>query len=229
MKRFLKFMKAKSEKRSFFLDDELLEYILSSSTETDRVQKSLIDETSALGWVSRMQISPDQGNFLTMLTKAVQPSFAVEVGTFTGFSALAIARGLPENGQLLCCDVSAEWTDIAKRYWREAEVDGSIELVLAPALETLEKLPDGQEIDFAFIDADKANYIHYYEAILSRLSDNGLIIVDNVLWSGRVIDESANDGDTIAIRNFNVHVRNDVRVLCSMLSVGDGVSVIQKK
>ena len=228
MKKLRKLKKNKKEKRSFFLDDSILEYIFSSSTEMDGIQRSLINETSALGWVSRMQISPDQGNFLTMLAKATQPKFAVEVGTFTGFSALAIARGMPSDATLLCCDISEEWTDIAKRYWREAKVDEKIELVLAPALETLEKLSGSKQIDFAFIDADKRNYINYYEAILSRLSENGLIVVDNVLWSGRVVDARVGDEDTVAIRDFNKYIKNDDRVTCAMLSIGDGVSVIQR-
>ena len=229
MKNIFKFLKQERGNRSFFLEDKIVDYIFSSSTEIDRVQKSLIDETANLGWVSRMQISPDQGNLLTMLVKALRPNFAVEVGTFTGYSALSIAKGLPANAKLLCCDVSETWTDIAKRHWKQAGVEGKIDLILAPALETLEKIAEGQQIDFAFIDADKGNYINYYEAILNRLSENGLIVVDNVLWSGRVVDDSINDEDTIAIRNFNQHVKNDERVLCAMLSIGDGVSVIQKK
>ncbi|MEC7845712.1 MAG: class I SAM-dependent methyltransferase [Actinomycetota bacterium] len=229
MKNIFKFLKQERGNRSFFLEDKIVDYIFSSSTEIDRVQKSLIDETANLGWVSRMQISPDQGNLLTMLVKALRPNFAVEVGTFTGYSALSIAKGLPANAKLLCCDVSETWTDIAKRHWKQAGVEGKIDLILAPALETLEKIPEGQQIDFAFIDADKGNYINYYEAILNRLSESGLIVVDNVLWSGRVVDDSINDEDTIAIRNFNQHVKNDERVLCAMLSIGDGVSVIQKK
>tara|TARA_B100000700_G_C14944150_1_gene808300 strand:- start:490 stop:1182 length:693 start_codon:yes stop_codon:yes gene_type:complete len=229
MKKILRYFKEEDNHRSFFLDPEILEYIFASSSETDHVQRALMDETAALGAISRMQISPDQGNFLTMLVKVAAPKFAVEIGTFTGFSALAIAKGLPDNGMLLCCDISETWTDVAKRYWGQAGVSSKIDLILAPALETLEKLPSGQQIDFAFIDADKGNYKNYYEAILSRLSDNGLIVVDNVLWSGRVVDENAQDQDTIAIRDFNQYVKNDDRVNCVMLSIGDGVSIINKK
>ena len=228
MKKIRDLLSKKTDRRSFFLDENLVEYIEESSTATDQVQRSLIEETSTLGWVSRMQISHDQGNFLTMLVKATQAQFAVEVGTFTGYSALAIARGLPADAKLLCCDISEDWTDIARRHWREAGVEDKIDLVLAPALETLDELPLTRNIDFAFIDADKKNYINYYESILSRLSENGLIVVDNVLWSGRVVDANANDHDTIAIREFNEHIRNDARVSCAMLSIGDGVSVIQK-
>ena len=228
MKRF--FTKQKAEdKRSFFLEDELLDYIISHSAPADQVQEALIEETAELGWVARMQISVDQGNFLTMLVKAVRPKFAVEIGTFTGFSSISIARGLPEDGSLLCCDVSEKWTAIARTYWERAGLNDKIELVLAPAMETLDSLSEDTKIDFAFIDADKGNYRNYYEAVLSRLSNHGMIVIDNVLWSGRVIDESANDEDTHAIKDFNSHIRNDDRVTCTMLSIGDGVSLIQKK
>ena len=228
MKRF--FAKQKAEdKRSFFLEDELLDYIMSHSAPADQVQEALIEETAELGWVARMQISVDQGNFLTMLVKAIRPKFAVEIGSFTGFSSISIARGLPEDGSLLCCDVSEKWTAIARTYWERAGLNDKIELVLAPAMETLDNLSEDTKIDFAFIDADKGNYKNYYEAVLSRLSNHGMIVIDNVLWSGRVIDESANDEDTQAIKDFNSHIRNDDRVTCTMLSIGDGVSLIQKK
>ena len=141
MKKIRELLSKKTDRRSFFLDENLVEYIEESSTATDQVQRSLIEETSTLGWVSRMQISHDQGNFLTMLVKATQAQFAVEVGTFTGYSALAIARGLPADAKLLCCDISEDWTDIARRHWREAGVEDKIDLVLAPALETLDELP----------------------------------------------------------------------------------------
>jgi len=228
MKRF--FTKQKiEEKRSFFLEDDLLDYIMLHSGPADQIQEALIEETVELGWVARMQISVDQGNFLTMLVKAIRPKFAVEIGTFTGFSSISIARGLPENGSLLCCDVSEKWTAIARTYWKKAGLNEKIDLVLAPAMETLDSLPEDTEIDFAFIDADKGNYKNYFEAVLSRLSDHGMIVIDNVLWSGRVIDERANDEDTHAIKDFNSHIRNDDRVTCTMLSIGDGVSLIQKK
>jgi len=228
MKRF--FTKQKiEEKRSFFLEDDLLDYIMLHSAPADQIQEALIEETVELGWVARMQISVDQGNFLTMLVKAIRPKFAVEIGTFTGFSSISIARGLPENGSLLCCDVSEKWTAIARTYWKKAGLNEKIDLVLAPAMETLDSLPEDTEIDFAFIDADKGNYKNYFEAVLSRLSDHGMIVIDNVLWSGRVIDERANDEDTHAIKDFNSHIRNDDRVTCTMLSIGDGVSLIQKK
>ena len=217
------------EKRSFFLDDELLDYIMLHSSPADQIQNALIAETADLGWVSRMQISVDQGNFLTMLVRSIRPRFAVEIGTFTGFSAISIARGLPDGSSLLCCDVSEEWTSIARTYWERAGLDDRIDLVLAPAMQTLSSLSEDTEIDFAFIDADKGNYKNYYEAVLSRLSHHGMIVIDNVLWSGRVTLDSAIDEDTRSIKDFNNHIRNDDRVTCTMLSVGDGVSLIQKK
>ena len=162
-----------------------------------------------------------------MLVAAVRPSFAVEVGTFTGFSSLAIARALPAGGRLLCCDVSTEWTDIARRHWAMAGVDDRIDLVVAPALETLRALPAEQHVDFAFLDADKTGYLAYYEELVPRLSPHALIAVDNVLWSGRVLDAGADDADTVALRAFNDHVIADDRVTSVLLSVGDGVNLIR--
>ena len=175
-------------------------------------------------------LHPDEGKFLYELSsEECRERFAVEIGTFTGFSAISIARGLPDGSSLLCCDVSEEWTSIARTYWERAGLDDLIDLVLAPAMQTLSSLSEDTEIDFAFIDADKGNYKNYYEAVLSRLSDHGMIVIDNVLWSGRVTHDSAIDEDTRAIKDFNSHIRNDDRVTCTILSVGDGVSLIQKK
>ena len=218
----------KSYHRSFFLDEELFEYILNHTSQPDENQKSLIDTTSGLGKVSAMQIAQDQGVFLYMLVAAIQPEFAVEIGTFTGYSSLAIAKALPENGKLLCCDVSEEWTSIARKYWKKAGVDKKIELVIAPANETLANLPDDKKIDFAFIDADKGGYLEYYEAIVPRLSEHGLIAIDNVLWSGRVVNPEISDDDTVSIRNFNNHVSQDKRVSSVILSIGDGLTLVKR-
>ena len=160
---------------------------------------------------------------------AVRPLFAVEVGTFTGYSSLAIARALPEGGRLLCCDVSEEWTTVARRHWEAAGVADRIDLVIGPAADTLAGLPAELRVDFAFIDADKGGYLDYYEALVPRLSPHGLIAVDNVLWSGRVVDPDAEDADTVAIRAFNDHVAADPRVEAVMLSVGDGVTLIGQR
>jgi caffeoyl-CoA O-methyltransferase len=213
--------------RSFFLTDDLLSYMLEHSSKPDDIQESLKTETQALGDISRMQVAHDQAMFLFMLVSACQPSFAIEIGTFTGYSSLSIARGLPVNGRLVCCDISDDWTSIARKHWEQANLLDQIDLILAPALETLNALPDDTKIDFAFIDADKGNYIEYYEAILPRISKRGLIVADNVLWSGRVLDEDAIDADTLAIQNFNRHIANDNRITSVMLSVGDGLTVIQ--
>ena len=213
--------------RSFFLDKALDGYVQAHSPAVDDVQQSLIGATAALGPLARMQVAPDQAAFLAVLVAAVRPSFAVEVGTFTGFSSLAIARALPAGGRLLCCDVSTEWTDIARRHWAMAGVDDRIDLVVAPALETLRALPTDQHVDFAFLDADKTGYLAYYEEIVPRLSPHALIAVDNVLWSGRVLDAGANDADTVALRAFNDHVIADDRVTSVLLSVGDGVNLIR--
>ena len=215
--------------RSFFLDEALHHYVVSHSATPDDIQMSLIETTAALGPLAFMQVAPDQGAFLSLLVGAVRPFFAVEVGTFTGYSSLAIARALPEGGRLLCCDVSEEWTTVARRHWEAAGVADRIDLVVGPAADTLAGLPAAARVDFAFIDADKGGYLDYYEALVPRLSPHGLIAVDNVLWSGRVVDPNAEDAETVAIRAFNDHVAADPRVEAVMLSVGDGVSLIGRR
>tara|TARA_B100000700_G_scaffold75726_1_gene84751 strand:+ start:444 stop:1127 length:684 start_codon:yes stop_codon:yes gene_type:complete len=218
----------KPRPRSFFLNEELFEYILEHTSMPDKNQKSLISKTSKLGRVSAMQISQDQGMFLHMLVSVIRPKFAVEIGTFTGYSSLAIAKALPENGKLLCCDVSEEWTAIAREHWIKAGVEEKIDLVIAPASKTLADLPVDKKIDFAFIDADKSGYLEYYEAIVPRLSEHGLIAIDNVLWSGRVVHSEVSDSDTISIKKFNDHVSEDERVSSVMLSIGDGLTLVKR-
>ena len=218
-----------ADHRSFFLGEALHDYVLAHTTAGDAVDGSLSDATRELGGVARMQVARDQGVFLSMLVSAVRPRLAVEVGTFTGASALAIARALPDGGRLLCCDVSEEWTAIARRHWEAAGVSDRIDLVIAPAIQTLRALPDDTPVDFAFIDADKTGYLAYYEELVPRLSDHGLLVVDNVLWSGRVMDPSVFDDDTVALREFNSRVMADDRVDVVMLSVGDGVSVARRR
>ena len=218
-----------ADQRSFFLGEALHDYVLAHTTAGDAVDGSLSDATRELGDAARMQVARDQGMFLSMLVSAVRPRLAVEVGTFTGASALAIARALPDGGRLLCCDVSEEWTAIARRHWEAAGVSDRIDLVIAPAIQTLRALPDDTPVDFAFIDADKTGYLAYYEELVPRLSDHGLLVVDNVLWSGRVMDPSVFDDDTVALREFNSRVMADDRVDVVMLSVGDGVSVARRR
>jgi caffeoyl-CoA O-methyltransferase len=215
--------------KSFLLTPELAAYIVGHGTPPDAQQLALIDETRALGPVAGMQIAPEQGAFLTLLTRAVGARNAVEVGTFTGYSSLCIARGLPADGHLLCCDVSDEWTAIARRAWASAGVADRIELRLAPAADTLRSLPREETIDLAFIDADKPGYPVYYEEILGRLRPNGLVLVDNVLWDGRVVQPDADDDNTRAIRAFNDMVAADDRVEAVMLPVADGLTLCRKK
>src|SRR5262245_8223694 len=166
------------------ITSELYAYVLAHRSERDPVLAALAAETHELGGVSMMQVAPEQGAFLTLLARAIGAKSAVEVGTFTGYSALCVARGLPEDGTLLCCDVNEEWTGIGRRYWEKAGVAKKITLRIGPALETLRRLPATPQFDMAFIDADKPNYHNYYEEILARLRPNGVLLFDNVLWMG---------------------------------------------
>lgn len=216
--------------KSFFLSPELHRYVVDHGAAPDEIQQGLIDETAALGSVSGMQIAPEQGQLLTLLTSLVGARSAVEVGTFTGYSSLAIARALPDDGHLLCCDISDEWTSIARTAWEAAGVADRIDLRLAPALETLQSLPLEAVIDFAFIDADKGGYQSYYDELLPRLRPNGLIAVDNTLWSGDVLESSGStESDTLALRAFNDAVTADDRVETVLLTVGDGLTIIRKR
>ena len=216
-----------ADHRSFFLDEALYRYVLDHTSPADEVQDALAEATTALGPQARMQVARDQAIFLSMLTAALRPRLAVEVGTFTGASSLAIARMLPDGGRLLCCDVSEEWTEVARRHWEAAGVADRIDLVIAPAIETLRDLPANAVVDLAFIDADKTGYLGYYEELVPRLAPHGLIVVDNVLWSGRVLDPTVDDADTVALRKFNDRVVSDERVDVVVLSIGDGVSLIR--
>lgn len=205
-------------------------YVASLVTETE-AQKKLRKETAKLP-LAMMQIGPDQGAFLTLLVGAIGAKNAIEIGTFTGYSALAIARALPKSGKLICCDVSEEWTSMARKAWKEAGLERRIELRLAPALDTLEGLiGKGKEggFDFAFIDADKTGYDAYYEACLKLLRPGGLIALDNMLWSGAVADKAAKDKDTLALRALNKKIAGDARVDAALLTVGDGIMLARKK
>jgi caffeoyl-CoA O-methyltransferase len=213
------------EPKATVLTSEVHAYLVDHGTPPDDVQRALIDETAALGPFSRMQVAPEQGAFMTVLTRLLDARFAVEVGTFTGYSALCIAQGLAPGGRLLCCDVSEEWTAIARRYWAQAGVANRIDLRVGPAIETLRGLSSDASIDLAFIDADKGGYRDYYEEIVSRLRPGGVVLVDNVLWSGRVVDASAADADTAAIRAFNDYVAADSRVDVVMLPIADGLTL----
>jgi len=218
-----------SEPKSFHLGPEIHHYLVAHGTPQDAVLRDLAEETARLGPISMMQIAPEQGAFMTLLARAIGAKRVVEVGTFTGYSALCIARGLPDEGRLLACDVSEEWTAVAKRYWERAGVASRIELRLGPALETLSSLPAEPGFDMGFIDADKPSYPAYYEEILKRLRPGGLILVDNVLWFGRVADPAADDEQTLAIRAFNDLVAADSRVDCVMLPISDGLTILRKR
>lgn len=211
--------------------DAIAGYVASLVAAETEAQRRLRAETARLPQ-SMMQIGADQGAFLTFLVGAIGAQRAIEIGTFTGYSAIAIARALPRSGQLLCCDVNEQWTAIAQRYWKEAGLDKRIELKLAPALDTLEALiGKGKEgsFDFAFIDADKTGYDAYYEACLKLLRPSGVIVLDNMLWGGAVVDPKANDRDTDAIRALNAKIANDARVDASLITIGDGVMLVRKK
>jgi caffeoyl-CoA O-methyltransferase len=208
---------------------DLGRYLLDNSTQPDQILTDLVDETRrAVPERMSMQISADQGQLLTMLVQVTGARSVVEVGTFTGYSSICLARGLPPDGHLLCCDVSEEWTAIARRNWDKAGLSDRIELRLGPAADTLRSLPIEPQFDLAFIDADKGGYPVYYEEILQRLRPGGLICVDNVLWSGRVADRSITDGNTQVIRDFNEMVAADPRVTVVVLAVADGLSLIRK-
>jgi caffeoyl-CoA O-methyltransferase len=216
--------------KSPWLSDELHAYIVGHGTPPDDIQQRLIDETAALGGVSKMQIAPEQGAFMTLLCRVSAARRVIEVGTFTGYSALALSRGLPDDGRLLCCDVSEEWTAIARRYWKEAGIDNKIELRIAPALDTLRSLPIGDELDLAFIDADKENYLAYAEEIIPRLRQGGLLLVDNTLWSGEVADPTIVEGDNLlAIRAFNDAFAADPRLDVVILPISDGLTLARKR
>jgi caffeoyl-CoA O-methyltransferase len=200
------------------------DYLLAHSESADAVLRDLAEETHReLADRAVMQISHDEGELLTMLVRLTGARQAVEVGTFTGYSSICIARGLPDDGHLLCCDVSEEWTSIARRYWERAGVADRIELRVASALETLRSLPGGRDLDFAFIDADKTGYASYFEEIVTRTRPGGLIVLDNMLRDGRVLDPQ-NDDDR-AIGALNDALLADDRVDVVLLPVRDGVSL----
>ena len=217
--------------RTIALDDRLYDYLRAVSLREPALLARLREETSALP-AARMQIAPEQGQFMAMLVRLLNAREILEIGTFTGYSALAMALALPPDGRIVACDINDEWTAIGRRYWREAGVAERIDLRLAPALQTLEALlaDGGQDrFDFAFIDADKTGYRAYYEACLKLVRPGGLIAVDNTLWDGRVADNSVQDADTCAIRAFNAALHDDVRVDVSLVPIGDGLTLARRR
>ena len=219
---------ATSGVKSFLLGPEMHEYLVGHGTPPDAVLTELAQATrDRVGVMAMMQVAPEQGAFMTLITRLIGARSAIEVGTFTGYSALCIARGLPDDGQLICCDVSEEWTSVGRPYWEKAGVADRIDLRIAPAVETLKSLPNERTFDLAFIDADKINYPVYYEELLTRIRPGGLIMVDNVLWGGAVVDPSNDQENTIAIRAFNDLVAGDDRVEAVMIPLSDGITLIR--
>ena len=215
--------------RTIPIDSALAQYIEQTYTPEDDVWRRLRAETARLP-AAGMQIGPDQARLLGWLVRLIGARRCLEIGTFTGASALAVAQALPDDGRLICCDVSAEWTAIARKFWTKAGVADKIELRLAPALQTLAELRRSgtPPFDFAFIDADKEPLPSYFEAVLELIRPNGLIAVDNTLWGGAVADPSRRDPDTDAIRRFNQTIARDSRVDVALLTVGDGLTLARK-
>jgi caffeoyl-CoA O-methyltransferase len=217
--------------RTLPLTEPLYDYLLEVSLREPPLLARLRAETEALP-LSAMQIAPEQGQFMALLIELIGARRTLEVGTFTGYSALCVALALPADGQVVACDVSDDFTEVARRYWTEAGVDDKIDLRLAPALDTLDSLLDegqAETFDFTFIDADKENYDGYYERSLQLVRSGGLIVIDNVLWSGSVIDPDKQDKDTQAIRDLNAKLRQDRRIGLSLLPLGDGLALARKR
>jgi len=212
------------------MTDPLYEYMLNTWLRESDALKALREETAQLE-MSAMQISPDQGQFMAFLVTLLSAKRIIEVGTFTGYSALAMALATAEDAKIICCDVSDEWTSIGKKYWKKAAVENKIDLRLAPALDTLKDLLAKGEnsFDFAFIDADKTNYDAYYEACYSLVKPNGIIAIDNVFWGGSVVDASQQDDDTNAIRALNEKLQHDKRIDLSIVPIGDGLTLARKR
>ncbi|MBI1774920.1 MAG: class I SAM-dependent methyltransferase [Proteobacteria bacterium] len=217
--------------RTIELTQRLYDYLLGASLREPEVLQQLREETASMTGAG-MQISPEQGQFMALLVELTGARKTLEIGTFTGYSSLAVARALPPGGKVYACDVSKEYTKVARKYWAKAGVADKVELRLGPAVGTVKALiAEGHagSFDFAFIDADKENYDAYYEAALTLLKPGGLITIDNVLWNGRVADPAKNDPDTAAIRALNAKLRDDPRVTISMVPIGDGLMLARKR
>jgi len=216
---------------TILLDEKLREYLLNVSVKESEILRELREETAQMEY-SAMQISPEQGSFMAFLVGLINGKRTLDIGVFTGYSSLVVALALPKDGYVTACDINTEWTDIARKYWKLAQVEDKIDLRIAPALETLDELlTDGYRgtYDFSFIDADKINYQQYYERSLELIRSGGLIAIDNVLWSGRVIDDHSGDPNTEAIREFNKKLYQDERVSISMVPIGDGLTLACKQ
>tara|TARA_Y100000780_G_C13618323_1_gene391531 strand:+ start:69 stop:731 length:663 start_codon:yes stop_codon:yes gene_type:complete len=215
---------------TIILDKKLREYLLNVSVKESEILRELREETAQMEY-SAMQISPEQGAFMSFLVELIQAKRTLEIGVFTGYSALVVAMALPEDGIVTACDVSEEWANVGMKYWKKAQVEDKIDLRIAPALKTLDQLlSEGKQgtYDFAFIDADKIEYQGYFDKSLELLRIGGLIAIDNVLWGGSVIDDSIQDSSTKAIREFNENLSSDLRVSISMVPIGDGLTLACK-
>lgn len=216
--------------RTLNLTDRLYDYLLAQMPDESNAQRKLREHTAGLEW-SQMQIAPEQGAFMAFLIRLTGARKALEVGVYTGYSSLSVAQALPSDGRLVACDINREWTDIARQYWQQAGVEAKIDLHLRPATETLQLLIDQghkNQFDFAFIDADKANYDAYYELCLKLIHPGGLILIDNTLWGGDVADIRITDTDTQAIRALNTKLKKDRRVDQCLLPLADGIALIRK-
>jgi len=216
--------------RTLSIDDRIYDYLCDVSINEPELLRQLREETAQIEY-SVMQISPEQGQFMSLLIKLMAAKRAIEIGTFTGYSSICVASAMPEGGKLICCDISPQWTDMAEKYWALAGLENKIDLHVQPAEQTLQMLlDDGAEksFDFIFIDADKQNYIMYYEMALRLLRKGGIIAIDNTLWSGAVADPENTEPGTRAIRRFNEMIKDDNRVSQSLLTIGDGLTLILK-
>jgi len=216
--------------RTLSIDDRIYDYLCDVSINEPELLRQLREETAQIEY-SVMQISPEQGQFMSLLIKLMGAKRAIEIGTFTGYSSICVASAMPEGGKLICCDISPQWTDMAEKYWALAGLENKIDLHVQPAEQTLQMLlDDGAEksFDFIFIDADKQNYIMYYEMALRLLRKGGIIAIDNTLWSGAVADPENTEPGTRAIRRFNEMIKDDNRVSQSLLTIGDGLTLILK-
>jgi caffeoyl-CoA O-methyltransferase len=217
-------------RRSELVSEQLQDYLVAHSTPRDAVLAELAAETlSRFPDAAGMQIGPEQGTFMTLLARLTGARTALEIGTFTGYSAICVARGLTEGGRLTCCDVSEEWTSVARKYWQRAGVADRIDLQLRPALETLRAMPATEAFDITFIDADKTGYVSYWDEVVPRMRPGGAILVDNTLSRGRVIDPNVQDANVHGIKAFNDHAVADDRVVLVMLPIGDGLTLARKK
>lgn len=217
--------------KTLFLFDKLYKYMMDISIKEPDILKDLRERTSKMD-ESDMQICPEQGQFMGLIVRMLNVKKAIEVGVFTGYSSICTALNMADGGKLIACDKNAGWTSIAQKYWKRAGVDNKIDLVSAPAADTLNKLiKEGQagSFDFAFIDADKGNYDLYYELTLKLLRIGGIMMMDNMFWDGKVVDEAIDDDDALTIRNMNEKIGNDGRIISCLLPIGDGLTIILKK